>query len=400
MLKFTILLLLCLFSSILQGQDATMIYKNAVGSTVTIEADEMIGSGFFIAEDLIVTNYHVVNGAEEVSCFLSNSSTKYIIDGYIALDKANDLIVLHVLGLKRKPLIVSKEQVVPGQRVFVLGSPKGLPASISDGLISGLRDFDGTKLIQITAPISPGSSGGPVLNYKGELIGISVAQLAEAQNLNFAIPVIYLHTALANKSNSIVPFSSMSSRKAGTNSSATNSYFVDDRDGRTYITGKFGTQTWIAENLKFVTTSGSWCFDDINSNCMTFGRFYNWETAMNVCPSGWHVPSAKELIDLFLPYGKISYDGEDLFYKGVFGPYEPRLTEDTYNRVISDDKLNVPDLGEGNYEDVRTLIWSSTSIGGRAFAIYLRKEDKYSNSGVHFSDYPKTWFGFCRCIKD
>lgn len=86
MLKYTILLLSWLFSSILNGQDATMIYKNAVGSTVTIEADEMMGSGFFIAEDLIVTNYHVVNGAEEVSCFLSNSSTKYIIDGYIALD--------------------------------------------------------------------------------------------------------------------------------------------------------------------------------------------------------------------------------------------------------------------------------------------------------------------------
>ena len=90
-----------------------------------------------------------------MSCFLSNSSTKYIIDGYIALDKANDLIILHVWDLK-KTSSVSKEQVARGQRVFVLGSPKGLPASISDRLISGLRDFDGTKLIQITAPISRG----------------------------------------------------------------------------------------------------------------------------------------------------------------------------------------------------------------------------------------------------
>jgi uncharacterized protein (TIGR02145 family) len=177
-------------------------------------------------------------------------------------------------------------------------------------------------------------------------------------------------------------------------------YFVDNRDGRNYIINKFGSQTWIAENLKFVTPSGSWCFDDIKSNCSTYGRFYNWETAMNVCPSGWHIPSARELIDLFLPYGKISYSGEDLFYKNIFGAYAPELTQSTYNRLINDDKLNLPDLKEGDYEDVRTLIWSSTSIGDRAFAIYLRKEDKYSHKGVHFSDYPKTFLGFCRCVKD
>jgi hypothetical protein len=172
------------------SQDASLIYKNIVNSTVTIITDNgSQGSGFFIAPNIIATNYHVIEGSTTASCYLNNSEIKYKIDGYLALDKAVDLILLKISGLNKPSIKLSTSDVSIGQKVFVIGSPIGLSATITDGIISGMRNFEGYKLIQMSAPISPGSSGGPVLNSRGELIGISVLQYKEGQNLNFAIPM-------------------------------------------------------------------------------------------------------------------------------------------------------------------------------------------------------------------
>ncbi len=171
-------------------QDASLIYKSTVNSTVTIVTDNgSQGSGFFIDTNIIATNYHVIEGASTADCFLNNSEIKYKIDGYLAVDNAVDLILLKVSGLNKPAIKLSVSDVSIGQKVFVIGSPIGLSATITDGIISGMRDFEGYKLIQMSAPISPGSSGGPVLNSRGELIGISVLQFKEGQNLNFAIPM-------------------------------------------------------------------------------------------------------------------------------------------------------------------------------------------------------------------
>ena len=164
---------------------------------------------FFIGENIIVTNYHVIDGASEASCYTNNSSKRYIIEGFLAADKTADLILLKVAKLNRPSLKFATSRAVPGQKIYVLGSPKGLPSTISDGIVSGLRDFDGIKLIQITAPISPGSSGGPVLNSAGELIGISVGQFTEGQNLNFAIPKANLELLLNFKKQYTMPFASL-----------------------------------------------------------------------------------------------------------------------------------------------------------------------------------------------
>lgn len=169
-------------------QDAQHIYKKTVNSTVTIETSLSTGSGFFVAPNIIATNYHVIENASSAVCYLNNSNRTYEIEGYLAVDKAVDLVLLEVSGIKREPIPISSESVSPGQQIYVIGSPIGLEATISNGIVSGMRDFDGHKLIQMTAPISPGSSGGPVLNADGELIGVSVSQYADGQNLNFAIP--------------------------------------------------------------------------------------------------------------------------------------------------------------------------------------------------------------------
>jgi hypothetical protein len=86
-----------------------------------------------------------------------------------------------------------------GERVFAVGNPQGLEGTFSEGIVSSIRKVGMHKLLQITAPISPGSSGGPVLNVKGEVIGVSVATYRGGQNLNFAIPVNYLKALLSEE---------------------------------------------------------------------------------------------------------------------------------------------------------------------------------------------------------
>jgi len=238
MLRNCFTIFLTLFVLNIYSQDATLIYKNTVGSTVTIETNQGLGSGFFVAPNIIATNYHVIQGSTEASCYVNNSTTKYKIEGYVAADENVDLILLKVATLNKPPLTMASQSVSPGQQVYVIGSPKGLPATISDGIVSGMRDFEGYKLIQMTAPISPGSSGGPVLNSKGELIGISVMQLTEGQNLNFAIPKSYLELLLQFRKTDATSLESL--YKTDKNHSATNDVENYDQD-KTYDIGVYMT---------------------------------------------------------------------------------------------------------------------------------------------------------------
>lgn len=222
------------------SQDASGIYNKTVGSTVTIETNNGLGSGFFVAPNIIATNYHVIEGATEASCYLNNTTTKYKIEGYLAADQSVDLILLKVPSLNKPALPMAPEAVSPGQQVYVIGSPKGLPATISDGIVSGMRDFEGYKLIQMTAPISPGSSGGPVMNSKGQLIGISVMQLTEGQNLNFAIPKSYLELLMQFKKDEAIPISTLYNSSSGNSSNNDVELYEEDKtyDIGVYMTDK------------------------------------------------------------------------------------------------------------------------------------------------------------------
>ncbi len=79
--------------------------------------------------------------------------------------------------------------------------------------------------------------------------------------------------------------------------------FTDHRDGKCYKWIKIGSQIWMAENLNYLSSSGSWCYDDLISNCNIYGRLYDWETAMTACPIGWHLPSSEEWESLTLYLG-------------------------------------------------------------------------------------------------
>ena len=187
------------------SQSTTEIAKSAIESTVSIIALDKnsqplgYGSGFIIEDELIATNVHVIEGSTSGYVLVNGQVKKYIIDGYYSIDKSNDLVILKVSGLKQKSMILSQGSIPEiGERIFAIGNPKGFNGTFSEGIISGVRNFDQNQVLQITAPISPGSSGGPVLNQKGEVVGIAFATYSQGQNLNFAIPTQYLITLKNN----------------------------------------------------------------------------------------------------------------------------------------------------------------------------------------------------------
>lgn len=147
------------------------------------------GSGIMIGKDgYILTNNHVASGGRYYSVRIEEDEQVYATDEVI---KYNSVLDLAVLRIQRRldpiPVYAGKKGLVRGQKVVAIGSPLGLFNSVSDGIISGFRKVDGVDMIQFTAPISHGSSGGAVLNMYGEVIGISTAGIDSGQNINLAV---------------------------------------------------------------------------------------------------------------------------------------------------------------------------------------------------------------------
>lgn len=187
------------FISVAAAQNATQIAKTAFGSTVLLVMEDSnsqpigLGSGFFVKPRQIATNLHVVEGAASGYAKLIGEKTKYDIRGISAIDEKRDLVILNVTAFGKQPLpLHDSDTVLVGETVYAVGNPHGLEGTFSQGIISSVRTVGTDKLLQLTAPISPGSSGGPVLNHRGNVIGVSVATYRGGQNLNFAIPSNYL----------------------------------------------------------------------------------------------------------------------------------------------------------------------------------------------------------------
>lgn len=148
------------------------------------------GSGFFIAADRVITNRHVIERASRVEIHTLDGK-KYPVRGVLAVDGEGDLALLQV-DLPRGvaiPLPIVSSVPQEGESIVVIGNPYGLEGSVSNGIVSAVREISGYgKIIQITASISPGSSGSPVVNMIGQVIGVATLQAAEGQNLNFAVP--------------------------------------------------------------------------------------------------------------------------------------------------------------------------------------------------------------------
>ena len=208
LLCFTVLMLVMLGGmNIAPAQTVEQIAEKALAATVYLEMKDQngvtlgFGNGFFVRENLIATNFHVIEGAAQGTAKLVGKYITYAIEGITATDKTNDLALLKVTAYGIKPLSLGiSSDVKIGETVYIAGNLKGLESTFSDGIISSKHDEYAKKRFQMTAPISPGSNGGPVLNRNGEVIGVSVASYYNlaSQNLNFAIPSNYLKVLLTD----------------------------------------------------------------------------------------------------------------------------------------------------------------------------------------------------------
>src|SRR6185436_4317889 len=169
------------------------LYSAVSPSIVTLEVETISGKRFVgnaflaVGERMAVTAWHVVHDARRVEARFSDDqhvALARLVDKNEKLDIA--LLELETAGRPRISLAPATPRI--GSRVYLVGSPRGLDFSISEGLISQIRTLDGVRYYQLSSPISPGDSGGPVLNDRGEAIGVVSWRKADAENVGFAIP--------------------------------------------------------------------------------------------------------------------------------------------------------------------------------------------------------------------
>lgn len=191
------------------------IAQNSLKSVVVVYSYDSgkalsLGSGFVASKDgKILTNYHVIAGADTATVKFENGAF-YDVDGVVAVDRNADLVVLKLKTTSEfVPLrLGDASSVAVGDSVVAVGSPMGLEGTVSNGIVSAKRDANSLGLernpditvFQITAPTSPGSSGGALVNSNGDVIGVPFVQLVAGQNLNFAVPITYAEPLLTSSS--------------------------------------------------------------------------------------------------------------------------------------------------------------------------------------------------------
>lgn len=149
------------------------------------------GSGFFLRADQVLTNFHVIRGAYRAEIrTLDAKGRVFPVAGVLSVDSEGDLALLSVKvpTERARPLEVTTGLPDDGEKIFVIGNPLRLEGSVSDGIVSAVRDIPNLgKIIQITAPVSHGNSGSPLFNMKGQVVGVITIRVINGENINLAI---------------------------------------------------------------------------------------------------------------------------------------------------------------------------------------------------------------------
>ena len=174
------------------------IAARSTPSVVSVRTEQSLGTGFVVSQDgLIATNLHVIAGNSEITVTLSDHREFQVVEIWNG-DRQRDLVIMRIQA-KKLPVIPlgDSDDMHPGDSIVAIGHPLGLEDTVSNGLVSAVRKLDkGLTVLQISAPIAPGSSGGPIFNDRGEVIGVATAIMLGGQNINFGVPVSYLKELL------------------------------------------------------------------------------------------------------------------------------------------------------------------------------------------------------------
>lgn len=170
------------------------LVRRVGGAVVSISVFDASGrevgqaTGFLLGDGRVVTNAHTLEGATRVEVVSAKDELLGTATYAVALSSRVDVAVLPRLGKPATYVSLSDDEPDVGEGIVVIGSPRGFANTVSDGIVSAYRQVGRQRLMQITAPISPGSSGSPVIDAEGTVIGMTVGTLPDGQNLNFAIP--------------------------------------------------------------------------------------------------------------------------------------------------------------------------------------------------------------------
>jgi hypothetical protein len=248
-----------------------------------------LGSGFVVdPAGVVVTSYHILRGAESAMVKTSDGEVYDRIE-VIEYDIRRDLIVLKIRPFSPlHPLrLAAADQLSLGEDVAAVGNPQGLENSVSSGIVAGHRQAEGYRLIQTTAPVSPGSSGSPLLNMHGEVVGLISSQLAteRAQNLNFAVPIAYIRPLIEFPS-SPVPVAEFTRRMAQSPAAGRLN------DGSTPSGATDGGSVWrvLHDHSHFSDT----CTGELRIGVDSIGFYSTREPAENWQVHLWQVASARE----------------------------------------------------------------------------------------------------------
>lgn len=200
--RYLFLLLALLISGVhsAQGQTksqspASLIYEHCHSSVVvvfTLDKDNKLlgqGSGFIIAPNRVVTNHHVLAGAAGAAVLFADGGTE-VVEGFLADNPTRDIAIVAVKTGNRVPLKLGDELALKqGDEVYAIGAPRGLDLSITNGIVSGFRTIQDQFLLQSTAAIAPGSSGGPLFDSDGKVIGVTTSLLNDSPGIYFSVGI-------------------------------------------------------------------------------------------------------------------------------------------------------------------------------------------------------------------
>lgn len=185
------------------GEDFSGIIEDAVKSVVTIRTDVGQGTGFIIDQDgYIVTNAHVLSGGKYVQAITYEQET--INAQFIGYDAEMDLALLKISGNYEEIKLANSDDIQVGEKVIAIGNPLGLQFSVSDGIVSAVHRAGSNGInvyIQTTAELNPGNSGGPLIDTKGEVIGINNFKISDTEGLGFALESNYIKETINDISN-------------------------------------------------------------------------------------------------------------------------------------------------------------------------------------------------------